>query len=362
MNRELNGSNIVCVREPEEFRFEHSQKQTFNRREIFIRVTGILIISLIFPFLSFRGDISTTGWIGVLLVSILRTTLLWLGSMHIINYLVSRYSVFREPVKLLASQVLSLVFFVVLVELIEIFTLTKLLGVPLSESEKSGIIIVSVLITFTISAVYASVSFFIQWKSNLLRAQALEKANMEARYDTLRNQVNPHFLFNSLSILSSLVHVNADLSERFIEQLSRLYRYILEQKDRNLVPLRTELDFLQSYVFLLKIRFENKFELQIHLEKADTDRYKIVPLTLQLLVENAVKHNQMSAKAPLVVEISIANDYLLVKNRLQLRQHRDASTGTGLNSIINRYRLLNELPVQAGEEQGDFVVRVPLLR
>lgn len=204
---------------------------------------------------------------------------------------------------------------------------------------------------------------YFQKKSERLQnqAQQLEKQQLISKIDLLRTQVNPHFLFNSLSILSSLVHVNADLSEQFIEQLSRLYRYILEQKDRQVVSLRTELDFLESYVFLLKIRFEEKFELQVHLEEADTDRYKIVPLTLQLLLENAVKHNQMSAKKPLVVEISRDQDYLLIKNRLQLRQQHEPSTGTGLNSIINRYTLLSELSVKTGEEQGDFVVRVPLL-
>ncbi len=204
---------------------------------------------------------------------------------------------------------------------------------------------------------------YFQKKSERLQnqAQQLEKQQLISKIDLLRTQVNPHFLFNSLSILSSLVHVNADLSEQFIEQLSRLYRYILEQKDRQVVTLRTELDFLQSYVFLLKIRFAEKFELQVHLEEADIKRYKIVPLTLQLLLENAVKHNQMSAKKPLVVEISRGDNYLLIKNRLQLRQQREPSTGTGLNSIINRYALLNELPVKAGEEEGDFVVRVPLL-
>lgn len=194
------------------------------------------------------------------------------------------------------------------------------------------------------------------------QAQQLERQQLISEIDLLRTQVNPHFLFNSLSILSSLVHVDADLSERFIEQLSRLYRYILEQKDRQIVPLSTELDFLQSYVFLLKIRFEEKFELRVGLDQADTETYRIVPLTLQLLVENAVKHNRMSAKEPLVVEIIREGDYLLIKNTLQLREHREPSTGTGLNSIVNRYRFLNEIPVTAGTEGSEFVVRVPLLQ
>jgi tetratricopeptide (TPR) repeat protein len=232
------------------------------------------------------------------------------------------------------------------------------------KTKSLNVVLIAGIIILLLALALLGRMLYFQKKSERFQSQAgqLEKQQLISEIDLLRTQVNPHFLFNSLSILSSLVHVNADLSEQFIQQLSRLYRYILEQKDRQLVPLRTELDFLNSYVFLLKIRFENKFELRVNLDEADTERYKIVPLTLQLLVENAVKHNQMSAKEPLVVEAFIENDCLVVKNRIHLRQHRDASTGTGLNSIINRYTLLSEFPVWAGEEQGYFVVRVPLLQ
>ena len=158
------------------------------------------------------------------------------------------------------------------------------------------------------------------------------------------------------------MHTNADLSEQFIDQLSRSYRYILEQKDQSLVTMRTELEFIRSYAFLLKIRFENKFDLRIHLSDTALDQYKIAPMTLQLLVENAVKHNRMSAKEPLVVEVLAEGGTLTVRNALQLRPAPEASTGTGLKNIISRYALLTDRPVQAGQtEDGYFVVKVPLL-
>ena len=221
----------------------------------------------------------------------------------------------------------------------------------------AGVVILLLALTFLGRMLY------FQKKSEQFQRQAreMERQKLIGEIDLLRTQVNPHFLFNSLNILSSLVHVNPDLSEQFIEHLSRLYRYILEQKDRPLLSLRTELDLLDSYAFLLNIRFGDKFSLQIHLDPADIDRYNIAPLTLQLLVENAVKHNRMSAKEPLVVTISRDSDYLLVKNRLQRRPNPEPSTGTGLNSIVNRYALLGESPVIAGEEGEEFVVRVPLL-
>ncbi len=224
------------------------------------------------------------------------------------------------------------------------------------------ILVVSIAILF-LAIVFLSRMLYFQKRSEGLqdKTQLLEKQQLINEIDLLKTQVNPHFLFNSLSILSSLVHVNADLSEQFIEQLARSYRYILEQKDQALVTLRTELEFIRSYAFLLKIRFENKFDLRIELSEEALDKYKIAPLTLQLLVENAVKHNRMSAQEPLVVEVTVENDYLIVKNKLQMRPQREHSTGMGLNNIINRYALLTDRSVKAGECEDTFIVRVPLL-
>ncbi|MBD2701331.1 histidine kinase [Spirosoma sp. BT702] len=194
-----------------------------------------------------------------------------------------------------------------------------------------------------------------------IRAERLEKENLQAQFAALKSQVNPHFLFNSLSILSSLVHADPELSEKFIDQLSRAYRYILEQKDNERVLLKTELEFIQAYRFLLNIRFENKFDIAIDVPKDAQNRYSIAPLTLQLLVENAVKHNRMSAKEPLHVSIQLEGNCLVVKNNLQQRPQTEASTGVGLQNIINRYALLTDEPVWVGESDGNFVVKIPLL-
>ena len=169
-------------------------------------------------------------------------------------------------------------------------------------------------------------------------------------------------IFGRERALLAMVHVDALLAEQFIDQLSRSYRYILEQKENTLVSLRTELEFIQSYAFLLKIRFENKFDVQIDLPEEVLDHLKIAPLTLQLLIENAVKHNRMSVKEPLVVTVSIEQPQtLLVKNPLRPRTTPAVSTGMGLQNIMNRYALLTDQPVWAGEAEDQFVVKVPLL-
>lgn len=195
----------------------------------------------------------------------------------------------------------------------------------------------------------------------LLQAERLEKEAVQAQFDALKNQVSPHFLFNSLSILSSLVEVDPKLSIQFINRLSKAYRYILEQRDNEQVSLRTELDFLAAYTFLLTIRFEGKLFVTTDVPNEDRDRYAIAPLTLQLLMENAVKHNRLSEEEPLRVRVSLDGDYLQVTNPIQRRADQEISTGIGLQNIINRYRLLTDRPVWVGEQDGEFVVKLPLL-
>jgi hypothetical protein len=196
-----------------------------------------------------------------------------------------------------------------------------------------------------------------------IQAEQLKKENALAQFEALKNQVSPHFLFNSLSILSSLVHIDANLSEKFIDQLSRAYRYILEQKDNETVSLKTELDFLASYTFLLKIRFENKFDLTISVSDAEAENYRIAPLTLQLLIENCIKHNRMSQDEPLVVTILTKDDYLIVTNPVRPRNEIESipSTGIGLANIKNRYLLLTKSPVEIRQNKNLFTVKIPLL-
>ncbi len=192
--------------------------------------------------------------------------------------------------------------------------------------------------------------------------EEIEKGVAQAQFESLKNQVNPHFLFNSLNVLSSLVHIDADLSEKFIDQLARSYRYLLEQKDKELVPLKTEIEFVQSFSFLLKIRFEEKLKINIKLP-AEAMNDLIAPLTLQLLIENAVKHNTISMEEPLIIDLFMDSDnYLVVKNNLQIRVQRMPSTGVGLKNIINRYKLLTTFAPEFQVLNDTYIARIPLIK
>ena len=195
-------------------------------------------------------------------------------------------------------------------------------------------------------------------KNELLR---LQKENLQSQFETLKNQVNPHFLFNSLNVLASLISVDPEMAEQFTGRLSKIYRYVLEYKSEDLINLRTEIEFLNSYAFLLEIRFSNKVKVQISIpvEKLDT---QIPPLAVQLLIENAIKHNIFTAKNPLVIEIFVDSDnYLNVINNLQKRDMYIESTGLGLKNIENRYAYFTDRQTFFGVVGEKFVAKIPLL-
>lgn len=189
----------------------------------------------------------------------------------------------------------------------------------------------------------------------------LHKQNLQSQFEVLKQQVNPHFLFNSLNVLSSLIKVDPDLAESFTERLSKVYRYVLENKEKDMVPLSTELDFLNSYVFLLDIRFTGKLIVEKEIENKYTGML-IVPMALQLLIENAIKHNTLSKSSPLNISISVDDgNYLIVKNNINLRETRMQSTGVGHENIRSRYKLVSDLEPEFLLTDSYYIARIPLI-
>ncbi len=190
---------------------------------------------------------------------------------------------------------------------------------------------------------------------------SLQKESLQSQFDLLKQQVNPHFLFNSLNVLTSLIKLDPDLAERFSENLSKVYRYVLENKDHELVDLRTELQFLDAYILLLNIRFTDKLKVNINIPE-DRLNDLIIPLAMQLLIENAIKHNAMSKSVPLSIEIFIDKEnYLYIVNNLNERPSQLISTGIGLKNIEKRYLLLNNTKPVFEKTATQFIARIPLV-
>lgn len=218
----------------------------------------------------------------------------------------------------------------------------------------------AVLISFIISLIFTAVGFFKAWKRSNEREQNLKAEMMAYKYESLRNQINPHFLFNSFNVLSDLVYADQAMAVKFINQLSDLFRYVLDSRDKELVPLQDELAFMHSYIYLLKTRFEDKLKLEMDL-KTDAGEL-IVPMTLQMLVENAVKHNEVSEAFPLQISISRSADYLDVENSLRIKKVGDDSKNTGLKNIIQQFSFFTDRPIEISNANGMFRVRVPILK
>lgn len=231
-------------------------------------------------------------------------------------------------------------------------------------------LLMSLGITFIVSTFMHGRSFLINWRETLVETEKLKKDHIAAQYETLKNQVNPHFLFNSFNVLTTLVHKDADLAEQFVRQLSTVYRYVLDSRDKEIVPLDMELKELEAYIFLMKIRFGESLKATINAINTVTpsrDEAKgikgvsVAPLTLQMLVENALKHNEVSKAHPLSIEVFREGDYIVVKNNLQLKNNVGESTGVGLENIKSRYRFLTEKAVIINKNNNYFEVKIPII-
>jgi len=190
----------------------------------------------------------------------------------------------------------------------------------------------------------------------------VQKENLQSQFEVLKQQVNPHFLFNSLNVLTSLIKIDPDLAESFTERLSKVYRYVLENKEKDLVCLSTELEFLNAYLFLLDIRFMKKLFIDIKIDKSYYD-YLILPIAIQLIIENAIKHNTFSKAQPLKIEIFIDNqEQLNIINNLNVRVTKFVSTGVGLENINRRYALVSDQTPEFIKTKEHFIAKLPLLK
>jgi LytS/YehU family sensor histidine kinase len=194
-----------------------------------------------------------------------------------------------------------------------------------------------------------------------VQAERLMRENIQAKYDALRNQIDPHFFFNSLSVLTNLVYRSADLSADYITQLAKIYRYILDRKFDNLVTVQTELDFLDSYLFLIRIRHQNSIRFTMNIDDRIREKGMLPPATLQMLIENAIKHNRFSANDPLDISIRSENGFLLVENSVRKKITVEISSGIGLENIRKRYELVSGQPIDIAEDKHVFRVKLPVI-
>lgn len=211
-----------------------------------------------------------------------------------------------------------------------------------------------------IYSLYFSLHFLRHWRNSELAVEKSQKERIRSQLDSLRNHLDPHFLFNNLNILSSLIDKDKQSSKAFIEKFAEVYRALLNTKSDDLIPLADELEFIQAYMYLMRVRFENHILFDVAID-AEAGQKLIPPLTLQMLIENAIKHNLITEEKPLRIDVATQNGYLIVRNTLFATKTPAAAGGSGLDNIQQRYAHFSDRPVIIRKTDHHFEVHIPLL-
>lgn len=237
-----------------------------------------------------------------------------------------------------------------------------ILGYAYNEEALNGWLLQGVVVNLIFETLWEVIYFIQQYKENLSEKELLQQMKTEQEFENLKAQVNPHFLFNCFTTLSGLITEDKNRAERFLNELSNVYRYLLNANKNDLTTLSNEIRFIQSYLELLKTRYGSALEVKMDVSD-EYSPYLLPTMSLQMLVENAVKHNVVSKKKPMLIELYTSNGpALVVRNTLQLKEHKEISTGIGLKNIRQKYQLLNNEYFEAGVDADNYVVELPLIK
>lgn len=291
---------------------------------------------------------------------------LWAGDRLIMIWSRGKYPLFKDVRKRLFHQSVAMFIFTVsgnniLGWLIDDIIFKQKNGSFFENDRLINTNAAAIFCTIMIIAVYESIYFMNELRKSVEEKETLKRENLKAQLDALKTQVNPHFLFNNLNTLTAIIPDEPDQAIEFVQQMSKVYRHILEVQDEKTIPLKDELDVLRAYGFLLKTRFGDNLHIEIAVPEAKMQQ-QIVPLSLQLLMENAIKHNIVSAAKPLTIKVFAKDGHLLVSNNLQVKNQLIESTGIGLQNIRNRYKLFGDDEVRVDETGNSFTVSIPLIQ
>lgn len=330
------------------------------KNEWLYRWLGIVSLGLFLSVMFDAEDIFSKKFVLTVVISIIQSAIFWHGTM-LATYLVEKLAKRLNFLVFLMVNFVVVGLYVYSVCLFFRYLYINIYHGDMSQYNFTGSFLLSLFITYFISAVYVAIYYFNEYKQNMIKAEKLETANIEARFEMLKTQINPHFLFNSLNTLMNLVEENST-ALRYTESLSEFMRYLLQSKEKKVVALADELHIVRGYVFMQKIRFEEKLDVSITIN-SDLFEMAVPPLSIQMLIENAIKHNIVSAQKPLKVEIfeSCNKACVVIRNNLQPRIEHEPSAGVGLQNIVNRYSYLTNNKVVINRTEDYFSVQIPLL-
>lgn len=324
----------------------------------------ILVGIVVSMLLNFVSPGTNHNYLYDVFISIFITIIIWEGNLTIDKILNLKFPWEDRIIRRILFQLpLSIIFSVLGIYLPLIFYSEFICNMP--DGKKATMMATSITIGVLVSIIILSIEigsqFFTHWKKSLVEIEKYKTETLQAQLQNLKNQINPHFLFNNLSVLSSLVYKDQDKALDFINQLSKVYRYLLDNGNNELVTLENEMAFIYSYTYLLKIRFDKNIIFNIIIPD-DKLNVLIPPMAVQMLVENAIKHNEISSEFPLTIIIKTNEHTLEVSNNLRLRNDVETSSKTGLQNIKERYKYYTENLVEVSQNPDSFIVKIPLLK
>jgi len=330
-----------------------------------LRIISIAVVAGVANFVFYQpdNDVQHISWLKGLAISLIEWTILLEVNRVGIRFAQRRYPLLNQTKQRIALELGWLLTATVVHRVIitYLYDITQFWGYPLPGGTYWVTTLVSFLFTLPVAAIYEGKHLYQQWWTTYYEAERLKKENLQSQLDSLKAQINPHFLFNSLSTLSSLVTEDPVKAEQFIEELASVYRYLLQTNEQPLTTLEQELHFIRAYFNLLQMRFGASIKLDLAIDER-YHTYLLPPLTLQLLVENAVKHNTALPSRPLLIRIySDEANNLFVLNTLQKKTNSIPSNQTGLQNIATKYRLLKQAEVVAKQTDTHFQVLIPLI-
>jgi LytS/YehU family sensor histidine kinase len=332
-----------------------------SRKNILQQARDLLLfflVSLVQSYLMCPGCIPDgTFWL-IVLFTFVMWIVLWKGNAFLSELLSRMIPWIQFPVKRFVLGMVITISFTVLAVIILLALFEKGSGIVFGAAYRYtlyGSVIITILISFFLHAR----QFLLFWQKASFEKEKFEKESIKAQYESLKNQVSPHFLFNSLNALTNLVYEDREKAVEFIRKLSAVYRYVLDTREKEMVPLSEELKFIDSYLYLQQIRFGSKLKVAVAMNGASTH---VAPLALQMLIENAIKHNIVSEEDPLTIQLYAEEGFLVVRNNLQRKSiPGDSFSGVGLENIRRRYEFLSDKKVRIDEDGKTFTVRLPAI-
>lgn len=289
--------------------------------------------------------------------------LVWEGNRYLLFTLRTYFNWFNHPIRKLVVLIFSVSFYTIPVSVLLLVAWYHIFNAGLVNWNvvTESTLIIMVCVVFIVH-VYETFFLVKESENEMVKNAQLARAKVEAELEALKNQIDPHFIFNSLNTLSHLIEERPLKARQFNDSLADVYRYILQNKRRELVLLREEMEFLQDYFSLLVIRFETAVQLQSSVNEEFLDLYLIPPISLQVLVENAIKHNEFFADAPLIVHIHLQGEMLVISNQIRKKSLRKPSSRIGLNNLEERYKLTTGKNIVVNSTGQEFSVSLPVLK